>query len=512
MSNFHYKSSIYLSIFALLVLVFPLMLAYRQTQAQMTQGDQAVYLPVIMSREESTPPPTVTPSPTPTPTPSPTPPPTPVRKALFVEPDTRTANAAIAVDQQGNMHMVYSYFVPDSEHPMAVYRTCAVTADCATLTNWHGVLMLDYVNEVQLALTSEGQPRLLIRTNSTYTSIGDDYYFAACDVNCTYPDDWEIAYVVTTSGMASLTIEDVNRPQRSFALDPNGRPRFVYLDNTGPYHRGTYYAYCDAADCTNPNAWFETKISLSNDPFYEHYYYPSLTFTSQGQPRVVGDGLYLLQGQELGIYYLACDNYCDVGSNWQRVRLFDRGSGVNVSWDLEMHGSQPRLAIYEGAQLGGAGDTLYYAWCNTGCLTAANWQRHDLGLNSSDGRHPDLELDSQGRPRLAYALYHAGGLGYSWCNGSCESAGAAWQHQTVETRADLHTIWPVAYPPHCDGGLWDGLAPVLALDSAGNPRIAYDTAYHAQCWYDDPYDDDPNPVFRFHLIARSVRVTYFPQP
>lgn len=93
MSKFRGKSSLYVAIFGLLALVLPLNLAYRQTQAQATQGDQFVYLPLVVAGNEAATPP---------------PPPSPVRKALFVEPDTRTANAAIAVDQQGNMHMAYS--------------------------------------------------------------------------------------------------------------------------------------------------------------------------------------------------------------------------------------------------------------------------------------------------------------------------------------------------------------------------------------------------------------------
>jgi hypothetical protein len=68
---------------------------------------------------------------------------------------------------------------------------------------------------------------------------------------------------------------------------------------------------------------------------------------------------------------------------------------------------------------------------------------------------------------MAYALYNAGGLGYSWCNSNYESSGAAWQHQVVESRADLLARWPVAYPQHCNGGLWDGLTPTLALDQGG---------------------------------------------
>jgi hypothetical protein len=59
--------------------------------------------------------------------------------------------------------------------------------------------------------------------------------------------------------------------------------------------------------------------------------------------------------------------------------------------------------------------------------------------------------------------------------------------------------------------LWDGVAPSLALDAAGNPRIAYDTTYHARCWYN--YDTGEwEPWSVMHLIQRAVRVVYFPQP
>jgi len=484
------------AILLLLTLLAALNLAETSPAVAQEPGDSTVFLPLITKGGN---------------TPGPGPAPQPIQGAFFVQPTTRTGSAAMAVDKQGGMHLGYDYFLPDTEHPAAIYLYCpSQSTDCANLANWNGVSMLDFVNEVQLALTPAGQPRLLVRRNATNV-IGHDYFYAACDQNCTDPGKWSVTYLTTTSGTASVTSEDVNTPQRSFALDPQGRPRFVYLDNTAPDHRGTFYAYCDDL-CTDASHWFETKISLSNDPFYEFYYYPSLAFTNQGQPRVVGDGLYLLQGQPLGIYYLACDSNCENSNNWQRAYLFDRGSGVNVSWDLEMYGNSPRLAFYEGAQLGGAGDTLFYAWCNGNCLNAANWQRRNLGLAWSDGRHPDLEIDANGRPRIAYALYNSGGLGYSWCTGNCESAGGVWQHREVETRAKLHTLWPVAYPPNCSGGLWDGLTPSLALDAAGNPRIAYDTAYHAQCWYDDPYDNDPQPTYKFHLIAHSVRVNFFPQP
>jgi hypothetical protein len=172
---------------------------------------------------------------------------------------------------------------------------------------------------------------------------------------------------------------------------------------------------------------------------------------------------------------------------------------------------RPRIAFYEGAKLNGLGDRLYYAWCNSACQNSGNWQRKDLGLAVNDGRGPDLELDTTGKPRIAYALYNAGGLGYSWCNNSCESTTATWQHQVSESRSSLYTAWPVAYPGNCDGGLWDGIAPTLALDSSGDPRIAYDTTYYARCWYNSD-TGEWDPWHQYQLIQRAVRVVYFSQP
>jgi hypothetical protein len=92
--------------------------------------------------------------------------------------------------------------------------------------------------------------------------------------------------------------------------------------------------------------------------------------------------------------------------------------------------------------------------------------------------------------------------------GRGETAGAAWQHKVIETRADLLAAWTVAYPPHCNEGLWDGLTPTLSFDGVGNPRIAYDTTYHARCIY-NPDTGEWKPWQEIHLVWRAVRVIIF---
>ncbi len=479
-----------------LAVIFILGITPPRVQAQEPQNNHTIFLPLISKSNGGT-----------------TPPPPPVQGAFFVDTRFKTSNASIQVDAQGGMHLAYYYYEPINNNAptSGVYLYCP--SQCQQPTNWSGVGLGEQVNEIQLQLTPAGQPRVLFRAPSQSRPNGADYFYAACDQNCTDPTRWSVTYLTSNSGIGVIDLlKDDSLPQRYFALDPAGRPRFVYNDGiTG--HLGAFYAFCDE-QCTDSANWFETKINKDNGnqgPFRdENFYYPVLAFTPQGQPRIVTDGVSMQD--EFFLYYLACDGGCEDGANWASLPLADRGNGANMSYDIALdQAGRPRIAFYQEALAGGQGERLYYIWCNGGCLDGNNWQGNDLGLTQKDGRGPDLALDTAGRPRLAYALYHAGGLGYSWCNANCEAPGAAWQHRVVESRANLMAAWTIPYPPHCNEGLWDGLTPSLALDGGGQPRIAYDTTYYARCIY-VPETGEWKPWHEIHLVWRAVRVNFFPQP
>ena len=252
------------------------------------------------------------------------PPPPAPRKAVFLETSQKIGTGSLVADGQGGLHTAYAHIVPIAEHPQAVYEYCAPGADCGQAASWSGVVLADNVLEVQLAVTAAGQPRLLIRTQSAQTGYDSDYLYAACDQACTNPAHWDSTFVVSTYGTSMFTISDFTSPQRYFALDPQGRPRFVYFDRNyfiEPDHIGVFYVYCDADCATNPEGdphWFETQISLAQDYQYEVFKYPALAFTPQGEPRVLADAI-TLNSDDSGIYYVACDQACEDGANWQRV-------------------------------------------------------------------------------------------------------------------------------------------------------------------------------------------------
>ncbi|HSD84163.1 MAG TPA: hypothetical protein VLG46_09905, partial [Anaerolineae bacterium] len=440
--------------------------------------------------------------------------PPPARATFFVQPDIKTGSASMVVDAQGGLHLAYADYLPAADHPAAVYLYCAPGANCADANSWNGVALADRVNEVQLALTRDGRPRLLIRAQSQTAGLDLDYFYAECDQNCTDPGQWDGTLVSSSFGTSLFDINDDTSPQRSFALDRQDRPRFIYQDRNYPIepdHIGAFYMTCEA-DCANGANWTETQITHATEFEYEVVQYPSLAFTAAGQPRVAAmiDPL----GSDTAFFYVACDSNCDDVTQWQRVKLFERDSGPKVSWDIEVdQNDRPRIAFYKGATLDGTGDQLYFASCNgDNCLDAGAWQKLNLGLGSGVGKHPDLELTAQGQPRLAFIRNLGDGLGYTWCDFGCEATLANWHNTIVETATTLDNEYPVARPPHCDVGTWSSLSPVLSLDTGGHPRVAYDAVYDTRCWYDDDPNDGKPPISKWEQIWHTVRGVIFPQP
>jgi hypothetical protein len=147
-----------------------------------------------------------------------------------------------------------------------------------------------------------------------------------------------------------------------------------------------------------------------------------------------------------------------------------------------------------------------------------NWQGVGLGLGDYQGNYPNLVLDAEGRPRIAYissdyesedsppALY------YGWCKSNCQSANGQWEHKRVETSANLMAEWEAGYPdPVCVGGFWGGQVPALALGPTGTLHVAYDTNYYGPCEYDGASNTWQEREYNF-LTLRTVHVVNFTQP
>jgi hypothetical protein len=104
-------------------------------------------------------------------------------------------------------------------------------------------------------------------------------------------------------------------------------------------------------------------------------------------------------------------------------------------------------------------------------------------------------------------------LYYYWCTGNCHSAGAQWQSARVETSDHLQIEWPAGLPAACTGGEWHYLAPVLALNTAGVPRIASDTGHIAKCEYDPGSGAwQPGGPYSYSTVWRAAHVALFAQP
>ena len=435
--------------------------------------------PTATTTDESTPTATATPTATP-----PTAP--PARPGFFALTDWLSYNAATAVDAQGGIHL--AFYLSDERHQddprgqAAFYVYCpGPVSACANPSNWSSLVQFDsQVNEVQIVVTADGKPRLLVRRNG---SRAHEYNYYACDNECTNAQNWSGLYVREAAG---VDLFSAYAPQHSFALDSQGRPRFVYSSGWG-IGRPTaiYYAWCDAADCTAPDSWQDTPIygpiefkTVTSD-------YASLVFDGD-KPRVVTR--LNLSGLPVSVNYHACDAQCGDPANWGLHELSYPDDQMWVNWDLELDAAgHPRVALYEPANIDiHVTGRLFYGWCDAAdCTADGSWQL--IAVASGEGKNVDLAIDGQGRTHLVYDAGQRGILAEVWCDSNCTVA-ESWGRRILETSEALQQEFAPASPFSCDQEVraWLDAVPSVRFGPQGEIVVAYDAVNYTTCYYTDP--------------------------
>jgi hypothetical protein len=416
-----------------------------------------------------------------------------------------TSHPSLGVDPSGGVHVA---FTPESGTTRPAYYAYCAT-NCTSGAAFTRVSLGDHVEYANLALDAAGHPRLLLRLRAGTMFA---YQYWACDINCTSAGSWTSTIVAYAYARPSASGEPFSR---FFTLDAAGHPRFIYYDDgqsTADPHRGVYFTGCDG-NCVNAASWAELQVMQDSDA--QQF---DLAMSSTGQVRAAYIS-YDSANYNWYVAYAECNASCWTLNNWSNMPLLDMVSAsvteyATFSLRVDSNG-HPRLALYTGTGLGGTltPNTLYYLKCDAAsCTSNQAWQALDLNLpdyNGEDG--VALALDNQNRPRIAY---HAGlttgdGLYYVYCNANCGVA-ASWQSGRVEPSAKVNTELPIppyggcSFPqcnppiPACSYSFWEtGVRPALALDAAGNPRIAYDSDHHGAAY---PCTSTDTRLTRFALF------------
>lgn len=388
---------------------------------------------------------------------------------FWITKSNNTEGPSTAVDDQGGIHVAFSSYTaaPGGGYP-AYYAYCP--ASCSSQASWSVVALNNlgmFGGYTRVAVDASGRPRLLWYQKF---DLGTDgvYWYAECNSACTVAENWK---------MVSLAVATVG-PEiaRYFALDPEGRPRFLYIDSDSG-HEGAFYAFCDA-NCTVLQNWYEEKISNSSD-LYDF----SMAFSPSGGVRIAFKNATTYPDK---LQYAECDTNCGDEANWtSTVLVEDLGSGGYLSLAVDSQG-RPRLAYFTGYYGSNepANYLLNYAWCNASCGMLASWTIRSANLPANYGKYVDLAVDATGRLHMAFYIddFDGGteGLGYMVCTANCYTDAAIWERQMIEYPADLDASDPIPLVNPCTLSAWldVGMEPSLALDAAGNPRITYMASHY----------------------------------
>lgn len=369
-----------------------------------------------------------------------------------------TSAPTLEVDKNGGIHSVYPAYAVGG----AYYAYCP--SDCAG-DKAVKVVRFDTegtVGNAMIALDADGKPQVLF---STYLRV----YYGSCTGDCTTPEGWTVKPILEHGSEKEVTGE-------AFALDPQGRPRFVmhtYVSYLGigqkPYQ--TELVSCDD-DCTEASSWKANVISPT-----DNFESAQLRYDSEGHAHIGAavrfkddDGAEQLLGA-----YQYCASDCDKAESWMGLgfgtAFTDHLEAVEIKPQISLaltKAGQPRVLFLmkeEGKR------RMIYFECNESCTSADTWSAVSISDSEELSSGFDLALDQNDHPRLAFAASY--NIGVWHCDeDACANADAKWELTVVEKGSDMppDTIF---LEPNCTVGAWFLHDPSIALTPSGQPRIGY---------------------------------------
>ena len=380
--------------------------------------------------------------------------------SFFPITSNNTGGTSLAVDSRGGVHAALSAKTAMDGSRPAYYGYCPSACHVPGNWTWTAVGELGLAGgSARVAIDPQDRPRMMWVYEAGIS--GDPtYVYAECDAACTTAANWQAYGVLAATDIADFT--DGTQAGAYFALDPEGRPRFIYRDiNAYEEHTGTWYAFCDG-DCLEAN-WYEDRItpSVMSEP--------SLVIGADGEPSIAmrADG---------AVWYVET-------TWWSGARLYNLGLDAAFSLALDAQG-RPRLALYTGFYDTDDpdNDLLALATCDEQCVAGENWTLQFMGMPEGWGQYPALVYDDQDRPHLAFAVEDftssVYGLAYARCIGDCDTEEASWGLEIVDDVDHVEREFPVPPSGSCTS-LWSdvGTRASLALDATGKPYIGYDAVH-----------------------------------
>lgn len=221
---------------------------------------------------------------------------------------------------------------------------------------------------------------------------------------------------------------DVGRTS-NLVIDKQGNFHIIYLDETS---HGLLYAYRARGD----KRWYSMSVIAKGAS------YPSMAVDTQGHPHVV----YVAGGKkdaDTGLGYAYFD-----GRFWHSQVVDPQGMGYFTSIQLDSQG-HPRISYYHyHDQTGAYSLHLKYAY-----FDGKNWFIQTVDPRVNTGKYNSIAVDGTGNPHIAYSHVGWGDLLYAHWDGK------EWKFSDVDSRRkENHYL---------------GYGPSIAVDSAGNPHIAY---------------------------------------